>query len=131
MMSELHGIQETAQEWIEAWDRGEIVWTVEMGGIGPGYEQALQECAVELVRGFLLLEDWDWEDYDWDELKEHRQQIFRDKINPTNPGLSGAQVGAATHIAVHFCRCGPNKALNWETAKDRKIMIQKPEQKVA
>ena len=39
-----------AAEWLERWDAGKPVWSVSMGGIGPGYEQALQIAAAETVR---------------------------------------------------------------------------------
>lgn len=30
-----------AQEWLSRWDEGRSVWSISMGGFGPGYEQAL------------------------------------------------------------------------------------------
>ena len=41
---------QTALDALAAWDRGEHVWTVELGGIGPGYEMAIQTLAFELIR---------------------------------------------------------------------------------
>ncbi len=45
-------IHETAKDALAAWDRGEIVHSVEMGGIGPGYEQAIQILVSPGVGGF-------------------------------------------------------------------------------
>lgn len=36
-------IPETCEEALARWDAGETVFTAEMGGLGPGYEQAIQE----------------------------------------------------------------------------------------
>ena len=40
----------TAAELVAAWDRGDLVPTIEMGGLGPGYEQAIQVLMIELLR---------------------------------------------------------------------------------
>ena len=42
--------EETAAEMVETWDTGELVWSISMGGLGPGYEQAIQVLAIELMR---------------------------------------------------------------------------------
>ena len=39
-----------AVEWLRRWDAGEGVWSIEMGGIGPGYEQCIQITAAEILR---------------------------------------------------------------------------------
>jgi hypothetical protein len=39
------------EEALAAWDRGDEVETVEMGGMGDGYEMAIQCVAFELLRG--------------------------------------------------------------------------------
>lgn len=43
-------IPETARELVSQWDSGETIWSIEMGGLGPGYEQAIQILAVEITR---------------------------------------------------------------------------------
>ena len=35
-----HGPAVDAAEQLRRWDAGDSIWTVEMGGLGPGYEQA-------------------------------------------------------------------------------------------
>lgn len=32
------------------WDAGEAIWSVQLGGIGPGYEQTIQVLIMELLR---------------------------------------------------------------------------------
>jgi len=40
----------TAQEALAKWDAGETLTSIEMGGIGPGYEQAIQIAIFEYIR---------------------------------------------------------------------------------
>ena len=40
----------TVKEALVQWDNGGTLWTVEMGGLGPGYEQAIQIGTIELCR---------------------------------------------------------------------------------
>src|SRR5687768_3007466 len=40
-------IPETVEDALRQWDAGETVFTVEMGGLGPGYEMAIQGLAFE------------------------------------------------------------------------------------
>lgn len=118
-----------AKEWLEKWDAGEPVWSVEMGGIGPGYEQAIQVTAVEILRHLITTEAdvANWSDAEaW--------QVEREAIETAlfaNPvieglGLSGAQWGAAMNLATIFYRRGPADALADEAVKDRKILVSKP-----
>lgn len=98
------------------WDRGGIVWSVEMGGLGPGYEQAIQVLAIELLRDMkaqpLPLGDTfgDWGD------------ATVSRINSQCLGFSGAQVGAAKSIAYRIIRDGYHAALQ-SAPDDRRIQI--------
>lgn len=115
-------------DWLERWDAGKGVWSIEMGGLGPGYEQCIHITMAEILR-HLIAEGYDWrqwEDKDvWDRT--------RDKIEEhgfANPvvkqlGLSGAQWGAAMHLACQFFRRGPREVLKDERVKDRQIQVQK------
>lgn len=40
----------TVEDVLRRWDEGSSVWSVEMGGLGPGYEQCIQVLAMELIR---------------------------------------------------------------------------------
>lgn len=116
---------ETAQDMLAAWDRGESVWSIEMGGLGPGYEQAIQLLAVEIVRDELgkpLPEPGTSAD-DWADATVHRVNDW------PGCGFSGAQVGAAKHIAYKFLNEGPRKALlsykEQEPDGDRLIQVSR------
>jgi hypothetical protein len=123
-----------AAEWLARWDAGDTVWTIEMGGLGPGYEQALQIAAAEIIR-FMLAQAYNasaWEDKDfWKKTREEIEQwSFAD--GPIKElGLSGAQWGAAMNIAVNFYRDGPVKALTDDNLKDRHIQVSKTFPKAA
>jgi hypothetical protein len=89
-------VPETVREALAQWDANHPVFTVEMGGIGPGYEQCIHILVFELLRDCLLgaiavprmgepLRDWG--DSTVDRLDE-------------GLGFSGAQVGAAKRLAA-------------------------------
>lgn len=107
------------------WDAGEPVWSVEMGGIGPGYEQAIQNTAFEVLRVMQdrSMDHGDWSDKDkWskavDEIEEAVMPLVRGE------GLSGAQWGAAVNIAAVFYRKGHETALEM-VDQDRRILVSK------
>jgi hypothetical protein len=88
----------TATELVEAWDRGEIVWTISMGGLGPGYEQALQIAAVEFARAGKDMSRTENDKADaerFDGICSEVMKTIDDKLG----GLSGAQYGAAKWLA--------------------------------
>lgn len=107
---------ETVHELLTQWDTGDSIWSIEMGGIGPGYEQAIQVLAVEIMRDHHHLPlptgeaQRTWADATIARIDEHIG------------GFSGAQVEAAKHIAYKFMKEGPSKAM--ETCpEDRKILV--------
>lgn len=104
---------------LERWDEGGIVWTVEMGGLGPGYEQALQIAVWELVR--FLLESGK-------KPEEVSESAYDDFLAPMSRkhgwGLSGAQAGAAKSLAFQFCAVGYRKVLDG-VAEDRRIQVSR------
>jgi len=121
----------TVKDLLDTWDSGSTIWSVEMGGIGPGYEQAIQVLMVELCRAAAekprLPEETDAGYI-------ARFEIMRDEVvyrdDGTLGGLSGAQVGAASHLAFKFVTLGPSAALAQFDAqcpndKDRKIQVSK------
>ena len=117
------------KEWLRRWDAGETVWTVEMGGLGPGYEQALQIAAVEMIR-ILINESFDCigliadpDNYN-SAFKAITNKVFEVPL-VKNLGLTGAQFGAAMSIADQLYRRSPSVALADEQVKDRKILISK------
>lgn len=91
-------------EILEKWDNGQTIWSIEMGGLGPGYEQALQVAAVESLRCL-------------NEYADAGNVIPEDRIDEiTEPGLSrvqglsGAQAGAAKFLAYKWLMLGEQGA---------------------
>lgn len=125
-MSE-NGYTDDAETMIEAWDQGDVVWSVEMGGLGPGYEQCIQVCAIEIMRA-LVAADLEWPDKDavlTDELVEEIERL-RDEAYKRieGGGMTGAQVGAATNLAIRFVWLGPRLAVEG-LDKDRRMMVSR------
>lgn len=50
MMDHDFGSAQDAREQLRQWDGGGAIWSIEIGGLGPGYEQAIQVLAIEIVR---------------------------------------------------------------------------------
>ncbi len=117
-----------AADWLSRWDAGKGVWSIEMGGLGPGYEQCIQITAAEILR-HLLEAKYDsslWQDTDvW---KRDRDTI--EKYGFANErvkalGLSGAQWGAAISLATKLYMDGPRKIMKEPKIKDRHIQVQR------
>ena len=117
-----------ATDWLKRWDDGQSVWSISLGGLGPGYEQAIQITVAETLR-HLLERKYDaaaWTD-------SEKWQLDRKEIEAAgfaNPkidalGLSGAQWGAALHMAVQLYRRGPRGIMADEQVKDRHIQVQR------
>jgi hypothetical protein len=105
----------SAKDALAAWDAGEIVSTIEMGGMGPGYEQAIHVCVFEIIR-----------DVDPALATDDTKDAFRAQADATvhristtghNLGFSGAQVGAAMQLAFRALRDGWRVTL--EKAKEQ------------
>ena len=110
------------KEAVEKWDKGETLWSIEMGGLGPGYEQAIQLLFIEILRDHgqddipdneIVLQNW-YKTFGNDTV--HR-------INETAGGYSGAQVGAAKELAYKFMKDGWEKVMAVKKIKDRHIQI--------
>lgn len=117
-----------AADWLKRWDEGRGVWSIEMGGLGPGYEQAIQVTAAEILR-HLLEAKYDsaaWSNKDkWatDREKIEENGFANPKIKAM--GLSGAQWGAAISLATALYAQGPRQIMNDPKIKDRKIQVQR------
>lgn len=84
---------------LEQWDQGESVWSIEMGGLGPGYEQAIQVVMFEILRVWLPFGAFSI----MDQKKYHDSaDVVVREIDDSTGGLSGAQVGAAKSLAGTF-----------------------------
>ena len=94
----------TAAEALHKWDAGGPVFTIELGGLGPGYEQAIHVLVFELIRDYKdsPLANFAPEDRDaWSRWGEPAV----DRLNETC-GFSGAQVGAAKNYAYQVLKHG-------------------------
>lgn len=125
--NELYGKDIT--EWLARWDKGGSVWSISMGGLGPGYEQAIQLLAAEVVRHFVAT-DANW----WSATEEENNAAWKavrkscdDIVTRIDKhiGFSGAQVGAAIQLAAHLYRKGPRACMEDEAVKDRHIQVSK------
>lgn len=116
-------------DWLERWDSGKSCWTIEMGGLGPSYEQCIHITMAEILR-HLIEKKYDWKAWE-DKAKWQRDRDEIEKVGFEHPvikglgGISGAQWGAAMNLATRFYRDGPRGVLNDELVKDRKIQVQK------
>ncbi len=89
---------------LEQWDSGDTVWVISLGGLGPGYEQAIYMLAFELLRGFLRFRGNEtalqrFMSHDKNGRKKRVDRII-DKVNKwPGGGFTGAQVGQSRHFA--------------------------------
>jgi hypothetical protein len=114
-------IPDTAAELVAAWDKGELpIWTVAMGGLGPGYEQALQTLMIELLRSAGPLPKDDAPEQDF----RHWGSDVIGRHSTSLGGLSGAQVGAAKGLAAAVIRRGMHAVLD-EVDSERRTQISK------
>jgi hypothetical protein len=108
-----------AAEQLAKWDSGKSIWSIEMGGLGPGYEQAIQVSAIEIVRDNLDRPLPKQLPSDWGE-----ETLRRIDQPDNNLGLSGAQWGAAKTLAYHWLKEGPASIMK-QVNKDRHIQVSK------
>jgi hypothetical protein len=114
---------QTAAEALERWDKGQTVFTIEMGGLGPGYEQAIQVLVFEIIRDNLAASMPD--ESDKEKLKSFYSSFGEStvtRIDEKMGGYSGAMVGAAKQIAYRALRDGWQKTLD-SVPKDRLIQV--------
>ena len=115
-----------AREQLRRWDAGESIWSISMGGFGPGYEQAIQILAIEIVRDNLDkampaagdVKAW----HDWGMSTAERIDQKDENGRYACGGFSGAQVGAARNLAAAWLRRGP-AAVHAEATEDRRILV--------
>ena len=115
----------TIDKLLEVWDAGETIWSIELGGLGPGYEQAIQVAAVEFARGSRDIPPAEGvEDEDarraWLDSCEKVLSTFDKSL-----GLTGAMFSAASWLAYRWVHGGGPAKLIEETPKDRHIQVCK------
>lgn len=123
---ELYGA--SAADWLSRWDEGRGVWSIEMGGMGPGYEQAIQITAAEVLR-HLLDAEYDsgaWQAAEtWQRDRKSIEDAGFANERVKTLGLSGAQWGAAVGLATALYRQGPRQIFTDPKIKDRKIQVSR------
>lgn len=107
----------TAAEALARWDKGDNLFTVEMGGLGPGYEQSIQVLMFELLRRVPASAVADEQDY-----RRRCDEVIADVDQ--HLGLSGAQCGAAQWLAFRALRDGWQNTL-LATPDERRIQVSK------
>lgn len=119
----------TNAEALAEWDSGGSVWSCEMGGMGPGYEQCIQVMAFEMLRAIVANPPANWKDF---QDEQDKWRAYRDQIEalPSVKGVieklrpSGAQFGAAMSMACMFARNGYAEAMA-TVPDDRRIQVSK------
>lgn len=116
-----------AKEWLRQWDNGELVWTIEMGGLGPSYEQCIQMTTAEMLRWFIeqnsnvkLLKK---EKY-WKEQRDKMDKTIFETQSIKDLGLSGSQYAAALSLASVIYMRGTS-AFKDNEVKNRRIQASK------
>lgn len=121
---EFYGVD--AAEWLKRWDEGRIVHTIEMGGLGPGYEQCIHITCAEILRVMMegKMDASKWDDKEqWERDRDAIDKLVMEVPVVKDLGLSGAQWGAALNIAGHLYRRGPAAVMLDEHVKDRHIQV--------
>lgn len=126
--NEIQRYGKDATDWLDRWDQGKSVWSIEMGGLGPGYEQCIHITCAEILRE-LLKRKPDLEAMSADERRlltdEIDKVLYADGLPTSKLGLSGAQHGAAMSLASMLYNKGPRGVMNDEAVKDRHIQVSK------
>lgn len=115
-----------AADYVRRWDEQGRVWSIEMGGFGPGYEQALQIAMIEVLRHLVATKP---DSSLWGESREAWRSQIDNMHEPLTPvleplGLSGAQWGAACSLAAQIYARGPIEVLKLADS-DRRIQVSR------
>lgn len=89
----------TAADALAKWDAGEIVTTIERGGMGPGYEQCIHVLVFEIIRDYIG-KDLPETGAKWSEFGQ--ETLARLK----HLRLSGAQVQVGRDLAYRYLKDG-------------------------
>lgn len=104
---------EDAAENLRKWDKGFTVWSVEMGGLGPSYEQCIQILTMEIIRRVLKHRPTDQDG--WNNAKDAAV------VATSENSYSGTQVGVAYNLAFMLLTRGWDEVLR--LSNDRLIQI--------
>lgn len=112
------GYPKTITAALKEWDSGGAVWSVVMGGLGPGYEQAIQVTVIEMLRDALTSKVPKGDAGAFTASAE--KTVTR--INEDVLGLSGAQFHAALDLAFKFYSQGWKKTIE-SAPEDRRMQV--------
>ena len=118
----MHRYPETAKEALDMFIEGEVLWAIELGGFGPGYEQAIWDGIFQVIQAFHEEPREFWinekeEKPRWaDGLNDRLDEVLKDE------GLSGAQFGAIKQTAWQMINTGWRKMME-SAPEDRLIQI--------
>jgi hypothetical protein len=111
--------KDTTEQVIRKWKKGESVWSVSLGGIGPSYEQAIQVLLFEIVcswaNGPLIDEQGKITLF----FEKHCEKVAN---SLTAWGLSGAQYSSAMISAAQILKFGYSEMMN-KAPQDRLIQV--------
>lgn len=117
--------RDSVREMIATWDDGGIIWSIDMGGLGPGYEQVIQIGIIELCRRMVNVEIPEWEE---GAVGEQINKLFDDALHVACKevaglkGITGAQAGAMKQVAYNAITEGWPKMVE-SIPKGRKIQV--------
>lgn len=122
----LEHIPETIEDAVKDWDADKTVWSAEMGGLGPGYEQAIQIGIFELSKDLIGKEFPPSSDTDQalEEFLHNALSATIKRLSPVLDGLSGAQAGAIISTAYRFKKSGYRASLQ-TLSDDRLIQVDR------
>ncbi len=113
-------LPEKAIDALDRWDNGESLWSVEMGGLGPSYEQSIQFSVFEIIRELKGIAPKGNE-----RTINKRLDDALGKIDKKfDIGHSGATAGASKWLAYRLMKNGYKKSIQ-DAPKDRTIQIDK------
>lgn len=107
----------TVAEVIQCWDEGGSFRTVNVGGLGPSYDQAIQILVVEILRATL------GQAHDTDSFSDVAQKVCAD-IDDSVGGLTGAQFMSGRSLAWRAYAVGWAEMLA-EIPNDRFCMVSR------
>lgn len=115
-------IPETAEEALKNWDKGEMVFTVEMGGLGPGYEQAIHLTLFETLRLVLQTDKTIREMTKLPDVIEAAITQVCKKHGDTIGGITGAQAGVVKWLLTRYVNEGWGLTVR-RFPQDRRIQV--------
>lgn len=109
-----------ARDLLARWDEGRNIFTISMGGLGPGYEQAIRCICMEIIRDKI---DKPFPTTN-DELKTWGDDTLS-RLDDNLRGCTGAMWSAARSLAYNFLKLNPVGAIEvYEKAGKSDRIIQ-------